>query len=90
MTEQEVKAVLEASNDKDKGEWERARLVAYWSVVAVNGNKNMKNPSDLFKFPWEVKTKKKQAKTLTKEEFLKLADKVKNIQHGKKRAGSRG
>jgi len=91
MTQKEVLAIITANNEKDKVEWEKVRMMAYYSVVAVNGSKQIRKPSDLFKFPWEQKGKpvKKVGKTLSKEEFNKLADKINDIQHGKKRDSGR-
>jgi hypothetical protein len=91
MSQDEVSSLLQASMDKDKAEWEKARIQAFYTVVSMNGTKQYKKPSDLFKFPWESKpVVKKVAKVLSKEEFEKIANKAITIQHGKERSGSRG
>jgi hypothetical protein len=83
MSQQEVHAVLEADMEREKIAWERVRLQGFYTIIATNGTKNLKKPSDLMKFPWEVKsTEKKKGKTLTKDQFNKLTETVKIKNNG--------
>jgi hypothetical protein len=91
MSQEEVSALLEADMEREKAEWERARMLGFYTIIATNGTKVYKKPADLFKFPWEQKkVAKKKGRTLTKEEFQELADKANKIQDGKKGNISRG
>lgn len=64
MSQDEVAAIYKARNETEKTGWEQTRLICYWSVVAMNGNKVFKEPGDLFKLPWEkgFKVTSKEAK----------------------------
>ena len=55
MSPDEMKAIQESKFEHDKTTWEQARMISYWSVVAMNGTDKIKSPKDLFKFPWEKK-----------------------------------
>jgi len=55
MSPDELIAINEACFDKEKTMWDQVRTICYWSVVAMSGNEKIKNPKELFKFPWEKK-----------------------------------
>jgi hypothetical protein len=72
MSLDEISAVYNSKYEKDKEKWEQTRLICFYSLVAANGTKHFKKPSDLFFFSWEKKTK---SKALTKDELMaKLKD----------------
>ena len=75
MSEDEITAIMKARADKNKEEWERVRVTSYWSVVANQGSKSIKKPSDLFKFAWEVDDHKPD-RVLTREEMRERFNKV--------------
>lgn len=52
-------------NLKQRGDWERARLIAFFA--AAPHTKSIKKQTDIVKFDWE----KKQVHRMTKEEFYK-------------------
>ncbi len=51
---------------KQQGDWERARMVAFYS--AAPHTKKIKKPTDIVEFDWE----KKKKEVLSKEQFFKL------------------
>jgi len=55
MSPDEVMAINDAKFEDEKKTWDQVRTICYWSVVAMQGNENMRTPKDLFKFPWEKK-----------------------------------
>lgn len=70
MSIDEINCFLKAVNDKRCDEWEKIRYQCFYSVVATNGSKQFKQPSDLFKFSWDTPKKSgKPAKKLSKEQF---------------------
>jgi hypothetical protein len=68
MTVEEVISITKARRDENEAtiklSWEQIRAVCYWSVAAINGQKKLKKPSDLFKFSWEKKNSKDARKEL--------------------------
>lgn len=61
-----------AHNYKEREEWQRARMVAYWAAAA-HQKKGFKH-TDIIQFGWEQKTAEKgtSSNKWTKEEILKL------------------
>ena len=55
---------------KQRGDWERARLVAFYA--AAPHSKKIKKYSDVVKFDWE----KAKKSNMTKEEFYKLKEQL--------------
>ena len=53
MSQDEVAAIYKARSEADKIRWEQVRVISYWSVVAMNGTRTYKKPTDLFKLPWD-------------------------------------
>jgi hypothetical protein len=70
MSQDEIKSIMEAKTDHEKIRWEQTRLIAYYTVVAQTGTKNIKYPTDLFKFGWDNKIVEIRGNRLTREEFL--------------------
>jgi hypothetical protein len=66
MSCDEIVAIYRAKYDHDKLAWEQTRLICFYNVIASNGTKTYKKPTDLFSFAWE----KKKSKALTKEQVL--------------------
>lgn len=54
MAIDEVIAVMDARHKSQRDEWERTRLLAFYTIVAQRGNKEIKTPAHLFKLPWEL------------------------------------
>jgi hypothetical protein len=75
MSSDEVAAIFKAKTEVDKSIWERTRLVCYYNVIAMIGNKEIKTPKDLFPFSWE-KEESEKAERLTRDEFLEKAKKL--------------
>lgn len=69
MSIDEVNCFLKAVNDRRQDEWEKVRYQCFYSVVAQNGSKQFKQPSDLFKLPWDIVRSNKPAKKLSKDQF---------------------
>lgn len=88
MTIDEVSAIIKAREKKEEAAirvaWEQTRATCFYSVIAMQGTKSFKKPSDLFLFSWEKKEKKE--KSLTKAEMLLKATK----NYGEKRSKRRG
>ena len=77
MSQDEVTAIMEAKYKHERIQWEQTRTLAFYSVVAQQGTKNIKSPKDLFSLPWDEGQEEKQVgKTLTKEEFLEQAKQI--------------
>lgn len=70
MSQDEIKAIMEAKVENEKISWEQTRLISFYSVIAQAGTKNIKTPKDLFKFGWDNKVVETRAERMTKEEFL--------------------
>jgi hypothetical protein len=68
MSLDEISSIYNAKYEAEKQEWERARLICFYSVVASIGTKKIKKVTDLFTFSWE---KKKVKNIPTKEELIK-------------------
>lgn len=78
MSQDEVTAIMKSKSEVDKSQWEQTRLLSFYTIVAQQGNKQIKSPKDLFSFPWdEGKVETLKAKTLTREEFLEKAKMIK-------------
>ena len=67
MSLEEIHAFIRGVERKERGGWEQARMIGYYSLLA-SGNK-IKKPDDLFKFPWEKKEAK--PRKLNKRELNK-------------------
>jgi len=76
MSQDEIQAMATAKSEGDKIKWEQVRLQAYYTVVAQIGTKDIKKPSDLFKFAWDEIEDKPKSKRLNKEEFLNRAKQI--------------
>lgn len=58
-----IKSHFENKDAEYKRTWEQTRFMAYWSVMPHTGkNANLK-PTDLIKFDWDNKTKKRDLTT---------------------------
>ena len=68
---------MKAKSEQDRGAWEQTRTLAFYTVVAQQGTKQIRLPKDLFPLPWDEDTKVK-GKRMTKEEFHKLANQIIN------------
>jgi len=68
MSQDEIKAIMEAKIENEKISWEQARIISFYSVIAQAGTKTIKSPKDLFKFGWDNKVI--ETRHLTREEFL--------------------
>jgi hypothetical protein len=77
MSMDEIKAIMKAKNESDRNLWEQTRLICFYNVVAMNGTRTFKQPSDLFPFAWDEENKL-VAKELTREEFFDSAKKIIN------------
>ena len=75
MSQDEIIAIYKARHEIQKITWEQTRTICFYNVVSQNGTKVFKRPSDLFKFPWEQRTKEKG---VTSKEAQKL------LENGKK------
>jgi hypothetical protein len=74
MGADETIAILEADEYRRRDEWERTREQCFYSVAPYNDK--IKQASDLFKFPWDNKKKKKQ-ENQTKEQVDRKIKQVK-------------
>lgn len=78
MSQDEVKAIVEAKHTDDTVSWEQTRTIAFYNVVSQVGTKNIKSPQDLFKFNWDdpkgSTSHKEVGDRLNKNEFLKRAN----------------
>jgi hypothetical protein len=83
MSQDELTAIMAAKNETDlnlnRKSWEQTRLMCFYAIAATQGTKDFKSPEDLFKLPWDEKDEKPKAERLTKEEFLKKAEEIKNL-----------
>jgi hypothetical protein len=72
MTPHQLSCAQLGRQYRDRDEWEKVRVLSFYNVIATNGNKTIKKPSDLFKHPWEVDERPKSEGTrrvLKKEEL---------------------
>jgi hypothetical protein len=53
MSPDEILAIQKAAGEAERTSWEQTRTICYWSVVAMQGNKDIPTPKDLFKLPWD-------------------------------------
>lgn len=61
---------------QQQAEWERVRLVAYYTVKTVDHKNRIKSPDGLLKFPWESrKPRRLKEKPLTPEEEKAIIEK---------------
>jgi len=72
MSQDEIIAIYKARYEVQKISWEQIRTICFYNVVSQNGTKVFKKPSDLFKLPWEQRTKEKGM--TSKEAQKKLSD----------------
>ncbi len=56
MTPRYFSAHVEAAEQKEQNEWERARYVSMHAIKAADGSNKIKKPTDLGYFPWEDST----------------------------------
>lgn len=73
MTLRELSCAHWGYQVKRREEWDKTRLLAYYSVIAFNGTKQIKKPSDLFLHPWEVEDTPKKVgtrKVLSRDELV--------------------
>ena len=68
MSIDEISAILKTREEIKREEWEKVRFQCFYSVVAINGSNTYKKPSDLFRFPWEARKKRKRGRKYTSEE----------------------
>ena len=85
MSQDELVAISKAKNESEKmtnrKTWEQTRLICFYTIAAMHGTKDFKKPEDIFKLPWDESEEKPTGKRLTKEEFLKNAEKIKELKH---------
>lgn len=75
----EINVLLAHSDRRERGEWERARLIAY--TVAQSQSTKKLTPKELFPLPWD--DEKPQADTqMTNEELTRLEQKAQKYLHG--------
>jgi hypothetical protein len=72
MSADEVSALLEREDMRDRDEWEKIRQVCFYAVLPHTDK--VKSPDDLFRFPWE-KEKKKPAPA-SKREIRRRINKI--------------
>lgn len=81
MSQDEVSAILKARREDydimSRYEWEQTRLICFYNVIAFGGTKQLKQPKDLFKLPWDTLPTETKDKVLSKAEFLEKAEKIK-------------
>lgn len=74
MTPHQLSCAQKGREYRDRDEWERVRVLSFYQVIATNGNKTIKKPSDLFKHPWEQDLERPKSegtrKVLTKEQLM--------------------
>ena len=73
MTLRELSCAHWGFQMKQREAWEHTRTLCYYNVIAFNGTKQIKTPSDLFKHPWEISHKPKKVgtrKVLSREELV--------------------
>lgn len=65
---------MKACGEVNMNEWERTRLICMYSVIAMNGTKDIKQPSDLFPLPWDKNKKAiyQNHKTLSRDDIAKI------------------
>jgi hypothetical protein len=72
-----MKAKSNSDAALSRSAWEQARLMSFYTVIAMGGTKEIEKPADLFPLPWdEGEEPKPVGKRLTKEEFLINATKI--------------
>jgi len=67
--------IYKARDEDAKIEWEKIRVLSYFSVTAQQGTKNLKKPKDLFVFKWEEE-KPQGEKIQSQEEALEKVQKI--------------
>jgi hypothetical protein len=88
MSQDEVVAVMKARHDEynivSREEWEQTRLQCFYSATAFGGK--IKQPKELFKFPWDDEKKKIEGeiKTRTKEEAMAILQEMHKSRQGGK------
>jgi len=80
MSSDEVVALYKAKDENNKEEWEKVRTICYYNYIAMQGNRVIKKPSDLFQFSWEKRTAKGDKLT---EEAAKVKASKMHKKHGK-------
>ena len=88
MSPDEAEAVYKAHWEQVKIEWEKVRVLSFFSVIAQRGTKTYKKPTDLFSFKWEEEPKEK-GKRLSHEEAIKRAYEIKLKRDGKEKRSKR-
>lgn len=77
MSQSEAVQLIKSHQDIYKISWEQTRTLCFYNMITFNGTKHIKKPKDLFLLPWEVDDKPK-GKTLEKDEFMNIANKIIN------------
>jgi hypothetical protein len=72
MSFDEMSSLLNAENERLKGEFERDRIKWFYTVTAT-GLSRARKPSDLITFEWEKGKREIEPKKMTKEQFNKKA-----------------
>lgn len=79
MRPYEINSLLQHADRRERGEWERARLIAY--TVAQSQSTKKLTPRELIPLPWD--DEKPQADTqMTNEDLTRLTQKAQKILHG--------
>jgi hypothetical protein len=68
MSVDETIALLKADENRRREAWERTRQQCFYSVAPYS--EKIKQASDLFKFPWDIK-EKKEARHIPKEQVTR-------------------
>lgn len=71
----EAESMYKAHWEQVKIEWEKIRVLSFFTVIAHRGTKNYKKPTDLFTFTWEEQLTEK-GERLTYEEAIKRAHEI--------------
>ena len=82
MSQTELGSLFRADMERVKLRWEQTRLISFYTMISQHGTKKIKRPSDLFKFPWDKKTKTVTQST-SPEELKKIMEEVKQHMDGK-------
>lgn len=82
MSFEEIGAILKADDYKRREEWEKVRQICFYNVAPYS---DVKKPSDLWMFPWEVE--RKAGKKLSKEELKAKVKRAKKLLNGRRSIG---
>ena len=79
LSTRDINRMIEAHNNRLKGEWERARFMSYFSISPYLDSKSKKRISDLIPFEWDEEADITPTREITEAEkaWLKKQENLK-------------